>query len=207
MNSTKKLINPRGYISWTQYSIFIQSPEKYYKKYILGEDQFTTKEMYFGKSISNALELDEETGDLFTDMVVSRIPKLPLREFEIKANLNTPKGEVVLLGKLDAFCDKAHIIREYKTGKQPWTQTRADKHGQIMFYSLLVWLQYKKVPTEVWLDWAVTENGDDGDIRFTGELHSFKVNVKIGEIINFMAKVANVSVAIDQMYRKHLGLN
>jgi hypothetical protein len=200
----KTLKNPRGYISWTQISMFLQSEEKYYGKYILGEDVYVTKEMTFGKTISTALEDDEATGDLFTDLVVSKIPKLPLREHEIKTELKTPYGVVTLLGKLDAFDENKFIVREYKTGKQPWTQARADKHGQVLLYALLVWLKYKKIP-EVWLDWAVTEDSENG-VRFTGQVISFRVHITMVEIINYMGTVSKVAVGIDKLYRKSLGL-
>lgn len=202
----KKLLSPRGYISWSQIQIFENNPKKYIEKYIYGkENDIENDYMKLGKKISTALETGEKTGDLVTDLVIEQIPKLKYREYEMKEKFDSPYGEITLLGKLDTF--EPIRFDEYKTGHIKWTQKKAEEHGQMIQYATLIWLKYKKIPKDVYLDWIPTERESDGEVRVTGEpVQRFKVEITMQKILEYMARVTKVAVEIDKIYRIELGL-
>lgn len=202
-------MNPRGYLSWTQVQVFEQDPKKYIQKYFYEkEDDYENDFMVFGKKFADALETGEPTGDEIMDFVISSMTKYKFREAEKKAPFCSKQGEFVLLGKMDTFEDFPHLrFREYKTGGQKWTQSRANLHGQLMHYATLIWLVYKKLPNEIWLDWIPTTREADGEVRFTGdEPQSFKVKIQLADVLTYLARVTKVAVAIDELYRKELGI-
>jgi hypothetical protein len=204
-----KLLNPRGYLSWTQVSLFEQSPQKYKEKYILGNlDTFTNDFMKVGSQFASALEDNETTGDETMDLVISQIVKYAKSEYKLVAPFKTKFGEIVLLGKLDTFEDSPTLkFREYKTGSVKWTQSKAEKHGQLLHYASLIWLTYKRLPNEIWLDWIPTKRESDGVVRLTGEpIVPFKVNIGLTQVLEYMARVTKVAVAIDQMMRQELNI-
>lgn len=198
----KKLLNPRGYLSWTQIDMWLRNPETYIKRYIHDGAGFENSGMRFGKTASEALE-GGETTDGAMEALVALLPHYSKREHEIRATLKTPKGEVVLLGKLDTYDPKAPRFREYKTGRVKWTQARADRHKQIPHYGALIYLDAGCLPTEAWLDWAETVE-EDGEVRLTGTIQSFKVKLTTQGVLEYLALASRVAQEIDVAYRNEL---
>lgn len=200
----KKLLNPRGYLSWTQVDMWLRSPDRYARRYFMGEEDFQNDAMELGKRTSTALESGEETGDALLDAVVALLPAYERREHEIRVPFKTTKGTVDLLGKLDTFGAEPPRFREYKTGRVPWTQARAEKHRQLHHYAALIWLFHGKLPSEVWLDWAETERDEEGFLRFTGNLKSFHVELGLQDVLEYLSLVSRVAREIDAAYRKQI---
>lgn len=204
-----KLLNPRGYISWQQVNTLEQSVNKYIEKYIYGkQDDIETPAMKLGKRFSDALESGKPTGDEILDLMVSMTTKYKYREYEIKEVFKSKQGDITLLGKIDTFEESPHIrFREYKTGATKWTQKKAEEHGQVYHYASLIWLKYKKLPSEVWLDHMPSRSESDGEYHFTGEsIRSFKINISIMKVMEYLARVTKVAVTIDEIYRKALNI-
>lgn len=199
----KKLLNPRGYLSWTQVDMWERSPERYIRQYVHGAAGFENSGMTFGKEVSQALENGAESDDTLMEALVAILPRYQLPEHEIRAILKTPYGNVELLGKLDTFGRDPIRFREYKTGRVPWTQAKANKHRQLLHYAALVYLLHGKLPTEVWLDWAETEEVD-GEVRLTGKILSFHVKIDLRDVLEYLADVCRVAREIDEMYRKEI---
>jgi len=200
---TKKLLNPRGYLSWTQVDMFMRSPERYIRQYVHGAAGFENSGMTFGKRMSDALEKGAEEGDALMEAVVALLPRYAKPEHEIRVDFKTLHGVVVLLGKLDTFGMDPIRFREYKSGRVPWTQARANKHRQLLHYAALIYLFYGKLPTEVWLDWVETEE-TDGEVRFTGRILSFKVEITLLDVLGYLSVVSRVAKEIDAAYRAEI---
>lgn len=199
----KKLLNPRGYLSWTQISMWLQSPEKYVRHYIHGEAEFKNSAMDFGSKTALALETGDQSDDELINALVAMIPRYKSPEHEIRAPFKTKNGEVDLLGKLDSFCPDTYSIMEYKTGRNGWTQRKAETHKQLDHYNALVWLKHKIIPPKSELIWAETEQGENG-IILTGHVETFEVTKSLSEILEYLAIVARVAREIDARYKEEL---
>lgn len=198
-----KLLNPRGYLSWTQIDMWMRNKDRYIANYMLGQGlDLNNSGLRFGKTASDALE-GGETTDGAMEALVALLPHYSKREHEIRATLKTSKGTVVLLGKLDTYDPKAPRFREYKTGRVKWTQARADRHKQLPHYGALIYLDTGKLPTETWLDWAETAEDDD-EVRLTGKIQSFHVALTMQSILEYLALASRVAQEIDAEYRKQL---
>lgn len=140
--------------SWSQMSSFEYSADQWFRKYYLGEAQKPSAEMHFGKEIGERLASDP-----------SFMPHIP-RQNQMEYGVKVPLGDVELVGYFDSFDDKPfgtpYFLEEYKTGKKAWDQKRADNHGQITFYCLLLWLAKKINPKDVLarIHWMPTEETD-----------------------------------------------
>jgi hypothetical protein len=198
----KKLLNPRGYLSWTQVDMWLKSPDRYIRQYIHGGSGFENSGMTYGKSVSDALD-GGEAMDGAMEALVSLLPHYSKREHQLEAVLVTSKGQVVLLGKLDTFDPDVPCFREYKTGRVKWTLAKAKKHKQILHYATLVYLFHGKLPTKAWLDWAETEE-IDGEVRLTGRIESFDVTPTLKEVLEYMALAGRVAQEIDEAYRAEM---
>ena len=197
-----KLLNPRGYLSWTQINLWLQNPETYIRRYIHGDAGFTNSGMQFGSKVSKALEGGVEEADGAMEALVSLLPRYDTPELEIRVPLKTPKGSVDLLGRMDTFRAKPLGFREYKTGRVKWTQAKAERHKQMPHYGTLIYLKHGGIP-EAWLDWAETEEVE-GEVRLTGRIESFHVNLSMAAVLQYMALASRVAQEIDAAYRAEL---
>lgn len=201
----KRLLNPRGYLSHTQIDMWLRSPDRYIRQYILGEADIKNNRMDFGSKVAYAEETGEKTDDEMINLLVALLPKYPKHEHEIRVTMATDAGDVDLLGKLDKFHDQTFAFRDTKTGVTPWTQRRADKHRQLDHYATLIWLAHKRVPDQIHLDWAETAITEDGgEVFLTGKVRSFQVKKTLGDVIEYMAIAGKVAVEIDAAYRAEM---
>jgi len=137
-------INKLRPVSWSQISCFEYNHEQWFKRYILGEKQEENSAMKFGKAIGEKLASDPS--------FMPEVPRLPLYEYELKAKVN----KIPLIGYIDAFDLENNKMLEYKSGKL-WTKEKAESHGQISMYALMLYLMYNIRPEEldiklVWLE-------------------------------------------------------
>lgn len=203
----KKLIQlPKGYISYSQVVMWDKDRERYEKIYFDGKDaKITNSGMDYGKQVATALEEGEETGDLLTDAAMLLIPKYDLMDQEIRAELKTKDGAVMVLGRPDTRDSVSWAFRETKTGKaKSWTQRKAEKHMQMKFYAMLVYLASGKVLREAWLDWVetcVVKTEIDGfpieTVTPTGHVEHLRVPLSLNDILEMMALTSRVAKEIE----------
>lgn len=202
MAQTKKLLNPRGYLSHTQIDMYLRSPDLYFRRYILGEEQQENNAMTFGKEIADAMEKGE-SDDPLKDMLTKLFPRRKYQEYEIKVPFKSQHGEVVLLGKIDNFDDDPLGFDDDKTGVQKWTQYRAENHKQLHHYQSLIYLKYGKLAEDIKLNWAQTTR-ENGETELTGHIEVFKIKIALQEVLSYLSVAGRVALEIDAMYRKHL---
>ena len=136
---------PRGYLSYSAYSLWKSSKDQYRKRYYLNEPSFQSAETVFGKKVHEKFEKD--------DYVVGS-------ETMIEVDL-TP--ELKLLGYIDSFNIDNLSFVDYKTGhlskagKVPWDNLKVRKHKQLVFYSLLIRIKYGSYNKKAQLHWIETE--------------------------------------------------
>ena len=174
-------------------------PEKYKALYFDGREELRTSNrgQEYGKVVATALENASETGDLLTDAAMLILPKYDTADKEIFAEFKTKYGWLKLIGKPDTLDSSTQAFREYKTGKHPWTQKKAQKHPQMIYYAIVIWLATKVKNMDAWLDWIETESTVVDSVPVvspTGRVESFRVTftpLQYLEVMNDMAEVAH----------------
>ena len=196
---------PRGYLSQSQVALWQRSPEQYKKIYFDQRDELrpTSMAMDYGKLIADALEKGVETGDLMSDAAMLLLPKYDIRDKEFRAELNTPNGWVEILAKPDYMDSETKNFIEIKTGKTPWTQAKADKHLQLLWYATAIYIKYGPVIPKVKLAWVETEHTDAG-VTPTGRVEEFDVVFTLKDILDTMALMGKVAQEISIAWSAHV---
>lgn len=198
MKSTIRL--PRPHLSWSQIDLWNHSRNEYIQRYFYGKESFTNDAMVYGKKFAEALETGETDGDEVMKLATIAIPRYTISEYRLQATLKTDGGDIPLLGFIDtAYDPPSDGIREYKTGKVPWSQKRVDKHGQLTLYALMIYLNEKKLPRSMHLDWLETEERD-GEISVTGNIRSFETSRAYGDIIEMTTIIKRTAAEITAAY-------
>lgn len=185
-------IRPRTHFSWSQLDCWERDRDGYIKQYILKEAKKATKEMNFGTSVAKSLETGEVTGNPATDLVIEALPKYELRDVAqwaiLPAKIEGVLENIPLLSKFDSAKDDLSAIIEYKTGKTPWTQKRADESGQVSFYALVAYLITQKIPA-LELVWMPTENSSQG-IAVKGGFIRISTKRTVDDLLKMMVRIA-----------------
>lgn len=200
MAKRKVIQLPAGCLSYSQVMLWQSDKERYKEIFFNHNDgaRFMNDSMAYGSIVADALENDEETGDLLTDMAISLLVKYDIRDKEMEGILKTKDGDIKIVSHPDTMDSKTLALREYKTGKIKWTQKKADKWFQLKFYSMLIFVIHKKIPPKVHLDWIETYRDlSDNKIKPTGHVESFEVKITMSDIINTMALVSRVAKEIE----------
>ena len=191
------MIRQKDYLSWSQYSLWQTSKREYWKRYGLGENRSANKYFAKGKELGEALEdnLDGEnsTDDLLS-LVLAEVPKLDFMERKMEVCL--ANGEKIL-SYLDSCDIEGLEFYEYKTGKIPWTQVLVEKHDQMLFYALSLYIASGRtaIPDSklIWVETEQTENG----LRYTGLVEQFTRTFTIPEITGFEEQLIAVILEIE----------
>lgn len=143
---------PKSYLSYSAFSLWEKDKDAFRRRYYENEKPFETSETIFGKTVHELLSPDGE------------------KKIEVQL---TP--DLKLLGYIDSFNEEDLGIVDYKTGhlnpkgKAPWDRVKVQKHKQLVFYSLLVQLQYEKFNPIVKLEWLETRFKDKS-VEFDGHM-------------------------------------
>lgn len=105
---------------------------------------------------------------------------------------------------LDNSLENLEEFREFKTWKTPWTQERADNHGQITLYALLILSKTGKLPKKAYLDWIVTEENENGEIVPNGEIKTFEVFIDEKKVEKMRKNLPKIFADMQKEYEKWL---
>lgn len=175
---------PRGYISYSAYTLWKSSKKGYRNRYYLNEEGFQTPQTMFGKATDEHLDNGGK---------IDGVIEMSHNQYKIEAE----HEGLNLLGYLDAFDEPTLQILERKTGhlnpkgKAPWDRMKVRRHKQLVYYSILVEKKFGEVNEEVILQWLETRFKDesrefDGHIlttksrklELTGKIETFKRVIK-----------------------------
>lgn len=199
----KTITLPRGYLSWTQLTLWEKNPRQYERIYFYGEEPPKSMYMTFGSEVAD----DAENGTSERESVKALnmiLPTYKVAEHKIDAEIKTPKGILRLHGRLDQYDPKPLRFRERKTGTVPWTQAKVARHGQIDYYYMLVYLSKGKLPTEAWLDWAQTEVDEYGTLQLTGHHAEFNASRTMTDVLRMIARAQKAALEISEAYEAKL---
>lgn len=202
----KKIIQlPKGYLSYSQIQMWKKDRERYEHIYFDGEKaNYTNDGMEYGREVASMLEDGVESDDALTNMAMALLPKYDIRDQEIRTEFNTKDGWVGILGRPDTMDSRSFAFREYKTGKTKWTQSKAQRHPQLKFYQMLIYVAHGTLLRETYLDWIETEKVEefvDGipviSIKPTGRVESFRVILTMNDLLETMAETTRVAREIE----------
>ena len=201
------MIRQKDYISWSQFSLWQKSKREYWKRYGLGEDRSQNKYFEKGRELSNALEYDDDgefSGDQLLSVVLAGIPKLEIMERKLEVTLKN--GEKVL-SYLDSSDFLGEEFFEYKTGKVAWTQEAVDKHDQMLFYAMSLYIASGRqiIPTAK-LFWIETEQTEEG-LKYTGVIQEFGRHFTEQEILDFEDTLIAAIDEIEEFEYKELEID
>jgi hypothetical protein len=202
----KKIQLPKEHISYSQIQLWKNDKERYKKIYFENRIEYRLNNpgLKYGKVVADALENEGETGDLLTDSAMVLLKKYDIRDQEIIAEINTEEGSFNVVGKPDTLDSQTKNFREYKTGKTKWTQKKAQNHPQMIFYAMLIYLKYKVILKDAYLDWIETEKDEFDEIKPTGRVMSFHVVFSLTKILECLEETVRIAKEIETEYMTHI---
>lgn len=197
-------MTPKPYISFSQMALFEMKPKDYADRYIYGKEQYVNKNMEYGTALADAMEHGDASGDPLMDLVITKIPRFALRDKAFEAELKDGKEVIRLLAKPDTCKRDYSAFKEYKTSTRKWTQRMADESGQITFYATAIWLKTDKIPHDIELVDIVVEYDENGRLRPTGQVLTFKTQRSMVDIIKMTSRIKKAWAGIKQLCEEEL---
>ena len=184
-------------LSWSAISSFAYDPEQWFEKYVMGKVEKPNKEMIFGKMVGEKLASDPT--------YLPEVPRLGTYEKELRVMFN----KIPLIGFLDNSDEIEKLDhQEFKTGKKPWTQKRANEHGQITLYSMLRYITDKIPPEEQhWnLIWLPTCETGAFEIEFVPDMKPviFTTKRTMADLLKFGAYIMKTTDEMRKYCANHL---
>ena len=103
-----------------------------------------------------------------------------------------------------AIDENLQSFREFKTGKTPWTQERANEHGQLYFYAMLIESKTGQLPKKAYLDWIITTENENGEIVPHWDIQTFEVEIKKEKVETLKKKLPIIFNQMQEEYEKWL---
>lgn len=187
----------RGYLSWSSYNLWRTNRNEYRRRYYLNEKAFESAATLFGKIVHKKFEEDESIVGSETSI-----------EVKIDEGLT-------LLGYIDSLHPETLLVIDFKTGRDPWNDTKVSRHGQLVFYAMLVLLKHGTYNPKCELHWHETRNkkrsvefdghtleADSGELELTGRIEIFSRKIYRWELEKLRQNVLLAAKEIHQDYEK-----
>jgi hypothetical protein len=192
----KDFINEGRPMSWSAMASFHYDPWQFFDKYVLRKRQETNPAMEFGKEVGNKLISDPA--------FLPDVLRYPVFEQQLKGKVMG----IPIIGFLDSFDPETKNFYEYKTSSNPrkWTAKTAQEHGQLMFYKLLIHLNYKVRPEDIdcKLFYIPCEETEDFKVKLSGEkVQSFDVKHTTADIIAFGRYMVDTYKKMEEFVRNN----
>jgi hypothetical protein len=193
----------KPYISWSQLDLFSKNPSRYIAQYFGGKWDEGTPEMKYGGYIAKLIE-DGKHKELLPDLIV-----YSASEHKIMTTI----GDVPTLSYIDSYDTETNTFREYKTGKAPWTHPKVYKHGQLLFYAVVIRKVTGKMPEYCHLDWIETVDhtpkttlegfSNNKEIKVTGKITTFERRFTERELDMFEERIIETYQKIKDEWEKY----
>jgi len=171
------IITPRKYFSYSQYSSFHYSKERFLKQYYYGEEQESCY-LDLGKRLGTALQFRDKKEIPVINKIRKQIPEADIYEYEIKTTFK----QIPLLCYLDGFSKKDYEVMEFKTGK---LSSEKSWREQQLFYALALYMKHKKLPNKTTLYWAKTLFNENDQLVLTGDVKKYDIKITMNDVIQF----------------------
>jgi hypothetical protein len=170
-------------LNWSSMSSFEYDPEQWYQQYVLGI-KASSKEMSFGSYVDKKIQ-DDPT-------FLPHLPRYELMQHKMMVMFDGIK----LYGTPDGInLRKNKELADYKTGKKKWDKKRAQDHGQLIMYLLLIYITEKIKPEEFdcYIHWMETQDTGDFNVEMISDkIQTFKVKHTMQDLLNFGVRIKKV---------------
>jgi len=226
-----KLILPKPHLSWSQLQCWITNKARYRKEYFENGDKLDTKFLRFGKGFAKMIEDFSDImkripdrvmaiQELSVDYLMTENMRTVLLEIEIEGiseyEIRSKVMHIVpCLSYLDKYDERHNAIREYKSGKIPWTKAKVQKHDQLVFYATMLKWSGKPMPDYAELDWIETRDSQPESIDFwresgkvldvTGRIITFRREFDEREVERMENLIVKTAWEISDAYQNYLG--
>jgi hypothetical protein len=189
---------PKPYLSFSAIDLWETFPKRFRLRYYENKDPFDgNRYTDFGKKVHD----DIENG------LLPHVPVGTHHEHVISITV----AEVPLYARIDSVTLATGTVYEHKTGKNPWTQGKVNKHKQLPFYLSVVRAKHGLYDHVCHLNWLETEEYDqevliDGftmtepALRLTGHWKPFQREVDDTELDAFETYLHDTALAISNDY-------
>lgn len=201
MKTSKPTMDLNRPLSWSSISCFDDkdwgNPEKWYTQYVLGIREKPSRELLFGSMIDKQLQNDTE--------FLPDLERLPYLQYKLEAEY---KG-IKLLGYPDGWDPDSTPKRmnDFKTGKNAWTQKKADETGQLTMYATILYLSEGIKPEEIdfQIDWMETVQNADLSIGFVKNMKvkTFHTKRTMADVLKFLSRIEKTRKAMIEYCKKH----
>lgn len=201
----KHALLPRP-LSWSGLDLWERNPEEYKDVYFKGYRKYENDAMRFGKHIANVLCGKEKPKNHIEQSVKLLAKGWGNQETEIKVKYKSPYGNIELIGYLDDRSNDFIEFLDTKTGTGKWTQKKAEKHGQLHFYYLLILLAHGTRAHKAYiqhLDTKLDEKEKWGR-KLTGHIYTHEVYLEIGHELEIRRRIDEAVRGISQAYTAYL---
>jgi hypothetical protein len=214
------IILPRDHFSWNQLNTW-ETDRELYKAIYFKEDESKrfkpNRGMKKGKQMADSLESGEASGDILLDSIIQNLPKFEIMDKVFYAELPIGKDKIRLHIQPDTMKKDLSDYYEYKTAqveynkkgekKTFWSQEKADKHGQIDFYDVGIYLLTRKIPNHSLIE-IETEKVDPENIysklEATGCINIYPTKRGLHQILRMMARITIAIKEISKEYEEFL---
>lgn len=167
-------------LSWSQISSFEYNRDQWYDTYILGNRQ-SSREMEFGSIVDKKIQNDPT--------FLPTLPRYPKMQYKVEVTFN----KIPLVGHFDGLSLDDYIIADYKTGKKPWDQKRADETGQLTMYLFMLYIEKKIKPEQFrcFIHWIPTVETKDFKIELIEDYQPVTIETKrtMTDILKFGERI------------------
>ena len=160
--ATKEITTKHKYLSYTQLYTFLNNPQEYYRRYILGIKPEPTEIMKYGSIFQDAwrdrtfnwkkelIQLNAKPSIISAmDKALKQMVRLPKRKTELTYTYPIIFDGIlmpcILYAKLDGFDKEKLVIYENKFGTL-WNEEKAKTDMQLTFYSFIIEKEFGKKP-------------------------------------------------------------
>lgn len=178
-------------VSWSALSCFAPidhlgnknqwgDPEKWYQRYILGIKEKPSKELLFGSFVDKEIQNNPE--------FLPELERFPFQQHTLKPFYK----DIPLIGIFDQWdpYPEQKRLADDKTGKNPWTQKKADETGQLTMYATLLYLAEEINPKEIdfQIRWLETTQHADLSIGFVKDMQPkyFDTKRTVSDVLVFL---------------------
>ncbi len=198
------LLLPRTYLSYSAWHCWRTNPVRFRREYFEKGRKLDTKYLRFGKGIAKAIE---------DGSYIETIPNLPVMEVSEQKIIAEVLG-VPILSFIDTYDPLTRDFGEFKTGINPWTKAKVQKHDQLLFYAVAIRAWTKVMPRRCLLHWIeTTEESVDKDdfwanvdkqLSVTGRIESFERVFDERELERMEKEILKSALEISEAYKSFI---